>query len=171
MPANLSNIVAVEGIEEACQWLDEVSSIIATRAYVNGFDAAGEVLEAALWPLVPVDLREEVLKNRAHGGHGPLVSNLKREIEVDARGRGGLMEIGFGNLGHLALWLNDGHQIVKGGRLTNWKKKGTGRVTGFVQGTKFMQRAFDQSQARAIDAFVEGMKRTLKGVPGYSEAA
>jgi hypothetical protein len=169
--SNLSNIVAVDGIEEACQWLDEVSSIVATRAYVNGFDAAGEVLETALWPLVPVDLREEVLNNRAHGGHGALVANLKRDIEVDARGRGGIMEIGFGNLGHIALWLEYGHQIVQGGRLTNWKKKRTGQVTGFVPGTGFMRKAFDQSKDRAIDAFVEAVKRTLKGTPGYSEAA
>jgi len=156
-----NEFIEVEGIEEACQWLDDVSSILATRAYVNGLAAAAEVIEAELWPRVPVDLKAAL--NKAHGGKGALVTRLVRVIEVDPHGRGGLLEIGFGPLGHIALWLEYGHRMVG--------HKPTLKVLGEVQPHPFMRPAFDACADRAVEAFVDAVKSTLKSVPGYSEAA
>jgi hypothetical protein len=179
------DVISVQGIEEACEWLDGVSSIIATRAYVNGLDAAAEVMEAELWPRVPVDLRELVLANAAHGGKGALVTRITRDLEVDPRGRGGMVEIGFGSLGHIALWVEYGHRmmghkavLIKNGQVVISKK--TGRPVKIARGQKtlgevkphpFMRPSFDASKDRAIEAFIEGVVSTLKGTPGYSEAA
>lgn len=154
-----SEVITVEGLAETCSYLDGVSEIVATRCVVNGLDAAGEVMEAALWPLVPVDLRAAM--NAAHGGLGALSTRLTRTIEVDPRGRGGVMELGFGPLGHIALWVEYGHRIVKG-------KWDTGKMT---RAFGFMRRAFDASSEAAIEAYVNGVRATLKTVPGYSEAA
>ena len=58
--------IEVQGIAEVNRMLDEVSTIVAARAYTRGLDRAGKVIIAALWPRVPVDLK--AVMNKAHGG-------------------------------------------------------------------------------------------------------
>lgn len=157
-----TDFIEVEGIEETCQWLDGVASAIATRAYVNGLAAAGDVIESALWAHVPVDLKAAL--NKAHGGKGALVTRLTRVIEVDPHGRGGLLEVGFGPLGHIALWVEYGH-VMQG-------HKPELKVLGEVQPHPFMRPTLDACAERAIEAFVEAVKSTLKSATsGYSDAA
>jgi len=156
-------IISVEGIEETCRYLEEVAETVAIRGYVAGLDAAGEVFESALWPRVPIDLG--VLDNAAHGGKGALAANLRRSVDVDAHGRGGIVDVGFGQLGHIALWVEFGHnQVLRQGI------RGKAKILGFTPAHPFMRTAFDASKEQAIDAFIEGVKTALKTISGYTAA-
>ena len=169
-----SEIIEVEGIEEACQALDQVSRIVSTRGYTNGLAAAGDVFRAELLPRIPYNAL--AVANKAHGGKGALRVRVVRDVQVDAQGRGGVVEVGFGPLGHIANWVEWGHQIVDRGAM---RKKVKGKweatlqsVSGFVPPHPFMRPAFDAAQAKAIDAFVEAVKETLsQSTPGYEDAA
>ena len=157
-----SEVIAVEGIEDACKMLDGVGPIVATRGYLNGLAAAGDVMMSAVRQRVPVELG--AIKNAAHGGKGALANNLGKWIEVDARGRGGVVDVGFGALGHIALWVEYGHRL-----LGHKPKK---KVIGDVPAHPFMRPAFDACNQQAVDAFVDGVKGVMKeAVSGYSEEA
>ena len=158
-------LLEVEGLEDACKLLDQVPKIVAARGYVNGLSAAGDVMEAALWPRTPVDTIAAM--NKAHGGKGALVTRIVKDVELDANGRGGQVEVGFGPLGHIALWVEYGHNQVTGGRMG---KQGS-KVVGFTPAHPFMRPAFEASKDQAVDAFVEAVVETLRESPIHEDVA
>lgn len=163
--------IEVEGIAGVCAILDDIPKVVAARGYLAGLKAAGNVFESALWPRTPVD--QIAALNKAHGGKGALITRIVQDIEIDANGRGGVVDVGFGPLGHIALWVEYGHNQVTGGRLATIKNKaGKGKLVGFTPAHPFMRPAFDASAERAVDAFVVAVKQVLdREVAGYSEAA
>jgi hypothetical protein len=50
-----------------------------------------------------------------------------------------------------------GHNMVVGGRLFNWRKRGKGKHVGFVEGKPFVRPAWDESEAAAIAAIEESI--------------
>jgi hypothetical protein len=50
-----------------------------------------------------------------------------------------------------------GHNMVKGGRLFNWNKRGKGKHLGFVPGKPFVRPAWEESQDAAIKAIEESI--------------
>ena len=143
--------ITVTGIEEACAFLDSAPKIIVAQAFLRALEAAAKVDEAELWPRVPPDV--EAALGRAHGGRGMLVANLDHWIEMDSGSRGGHVSIGFGALGHIALWVEYGHSM-KG-----HKPKKT--PLGMVPPHPFVRPAFSASVERALEAFALQVRQVI----------
>lgn len=132
--------------------LDRAPRNIVAKGYLRALDAAGQVMVRALWPRVPVDLKAAM--NRAHAGKGALVGRLDAFIELDAQFRGGVVDVGFGDLGHIALWLEYGHRMVG-------HKPGKKQL-GDVPAIPFMRPAFDACNEQAVDAFAATLASVVK---------
>ncbi|HXI42061.1 MAG TPA: hypothetical protein VNH83_18915, partial [Bryobacteraceae bacterium] len=145
-------LITVTGIEEACAFLDSAPKIIVSQAFLRALEAAAKVIEAEIWPRVPQDV--EAALNQAHGGRGLLVANLDHWIEIDSQSRGGFVQIGFGPLGHIALWVEYGHSMT--GHLP--AKNPLGKP---VPAKPFMRQAFAASVDRALEAFVEQVMQVI----------
>jgi hypothetical protein len=144
--------MTVSGLDGVIKLLDEAPATVVSTAFVKAADAAGEVIVSALWPRTPIDIKAAM--NAAHGGKGALVTQLDHFVELDKQLRGVSLEIGFGSLGHLALWVEYGHRMVT-------HKPGRKQV-GDVPAHPFMRPAFDASAEAAIDAFGEALAEALR---------
>ena len=184
------DIFTIEGIEETCMMLQHAPALIASGAFLKALQAASNVIRDELEPRVPYD--PEATGNAAHGGllgafgqraSGPkgggyaLRENVTTDIVLDQQGRGGSLDIGFGSLGHIALWLEYGHDIVthfahkaeyvtKSGKVLR-SKWGDHKVVGHAAPNPFMRNATDASAERAIDAACDSLKKSMQeGIPG-----
>jgi hypothetical protein len=144
--------ITVSGLDESIKMLSDAPRDVVARGFLRAFEAAGDVIIGELWPRVPIDLKAAM--NAAHGGKGALVTQLDSFIELDSQFRGGTMEIGFGPLGHIALWNEYGHRMVG----HKPKKKEIGEVPAHP----FMRPAFDASAEAAIDAFANALTEYLR---------
>lgn len=151
--------ITITGLQETENMLATAPKNVVANSFLRALDAAGKVIEAEVWPRTPIELKAAV--NKAHGGKGALVGRLDNFIELDSQFRGGTIEIGFGPLGHIALWVEYGHRQVTGGRLTK-EGKGPGRLVGTVEPHPFMRPAFDASADAAIDAFASSLDASLR---------
>lgn len=166
-------IISISGVEETVEMLKRAPKQIVASAFVKALDAAGEVVVRELWPRVPIDLKAAM--NKAHAGKGPLVGRLDKWVELDSQLRGGSVDIGFGDLWHIALWYEYGHRTTghkasKSPRMT-WKQhvQSTEKVT---PASHMMSNACEASAQKAIDVFSETLSISLKeGIPGVPTGA
>jgi hypothetical protein len=169
-------LITITGAQEVMRMLEAAPKALVARSFLKALDAAGQVVVSELWPRVPIDIKAAM--NKAHGGshtpkrsktassvQGPLVGKLDAFITLDSQFRGGVVEIGFGGLGHIANWVEYGHRIMgrkpQGGK----RKKGVrreGEYLGDVPAHPFMRPAAMASADRAIEAFGEVIAATLK---------
>lgn len=148
----------ITGVEEVQQMLRDAPRNVVARAFLKGFEAAAEPIEAELEIRTPV--REATLWNdesfsefRQQTG-GDLKAALMHETTLDASFRGGSLEVGFGKQGHVALWVEMGHRMVG-------HKPGK-KLLGNVPAHPFMTPAADASADAAIDAFANVLVATLR---------
>lgn len=147
-------LITVTGHDEVLRMLDRAPKVIVASAFVRGLAAAGEAVESALWPLVPIDQIASL--NRSHGGKGALVTRLVMDVQLDADARGGTVDVGFGPLGHIALWVEYGHRMI--GHKPGKKESSHSPIPAHP----FMRRAADASAETAIDAFARELEKTLR---------
>jgi hypothetical protein len=144
----------IEGIEETARMLEQAPRQVVVSGYTKALEASAEVVMAELWPRVPINAKAAM--GAAHGGHGALVTGLDYDIFIDPQARGGVAEVGFGNLGHIALWVEYGHRRVGHG-----KSKKARKELGEVPAYPFMRPAIEASAEAAIDAFAGSLAETV----------
>lgn len=133
--------------------LTEAPKIIVATAYVKAMTAAVRIIEGALWELCPEREENARDEDKIH-----VRESIMDMIEIDSRFRGAAAAIGFGNMSHVALWLEYGHRMV--GHLPNKKQLGT------VAPHPFIRRAFDESADAAIAAFANVLESELRNIYG-----
>jgi HK97 gp10 family phage protein len=147
-------LIRIDGITETVQLLEQAPKNVVARGFLKALDAAGQVIVSEVWPRTPLNLKAAV--NAKHAGKGALVGKLDAFIELDSQFRGGTVDVGFGDLGHIALWVEYGHRMVGHGR------RGKGKVLGNVKPHPFMRPAFEAAGDRAIEAFATSLEATLR---------
>jgi Bacteriophage HK97-gp10, putative tail-component len=119
----------------------------------------GEVVQAAIIERAPV--RTEGLGgNSGNPAYDLPPGALKSDIEVhvtkDKETNSFAVYIEPGKYTKfVATMVEYGHNMVKGGRLFNWNKRGKGKHLGFVEAKPFVRPAWEESQAAAIAAVEE----------------
>lgn len=170
--------IQVSGIEETCRNLSELVDAVKIGALTKGLAAGAEVIEREVWRRTPIDMKAAM--NSAHGGKGiPLAAKLQYDIVVDSRGRGGVASIHFGDLGHIALWVEYGHQQVshatgkvkamttnkRGKQVRRWRLLGK-EVIGQVRPRPFMRPASAAVADQAVEAFWNAVQQVLSEYSG-----
>ncbi|MGA2270327.1 MAG: hypothetical protein ABSH44_17785 [Bryobacteraceae bacterium] len=165
MPDEFS--IQISGIEETCAWLDTVPQYV-----VKG--AVGKALTAACVPIFrALDARTPIMVDgsvKHDPPPGALKAHLKTDIAIDANGRGGKAQVGYGNLGYIARFLEYGHRLVAHGakwsdRMRNYEGKLLG--SGSVAANPFMRLAAAESSEAAIEAFGTSLQESMQaGIPG-----
>ena len=95
---------------------------------------------------------------------------LKNDVIVTTprKTTGPLVIVDFGKYTRrVALWVEYGHRLVRGGYLkvlANGKTRGRGEEVGAVQPHPFVRPAFEASSQRAVDAVTESIKQSLDKV-------
>jgi hypothetical protein len=144
--------VKTSGLAEADIMLRRAPADLVSAGFEKALAAACEVLKEEIRPRTPSD--PEAVDNPAHGGEGALVDHLDSFIELNDGLTGGTGEVGFGDLGHVALWNEFEHREVG-------HRPGRAQL-GTTQPKPFMRPAFDAAESRAIDAFADSLIETIK---------
>jgi len=139
----------------------ELDGATGERILRKALRAGGEVVQAAIVERAPV--RTEGLGgNSANPAYDLPAGALKSDIEVhvtkDKETNSFAVYIGSGKYTKFVATLQEyGHNMVSGGRLFNWRKRGKGRHLGFVPARPFVRPAWDESQDAAIEAIEESI--------------
>lgn len=120
--------------------------------------AIGKGLTAACVPVVQaLDAHTPVLA-------GSLKEHLMSDVALDANGRGGDAQIGYGKQGYVARMVEYGHRMVG----HKPKKEDTGKI---VAAHPFMRPAAAESGEAAIEAFGKSLEESMAaGIPGVKVA-
>jgi hypothetical protein len=139
----------------------ELDGAIGERIIRKALRAGGEVVQAAITERAPV--RTDGLGgNSGNPAYDLPPGALKSDIEVhvtkDKEKGSFAVYIEPGAFTKpVATWLEYGHNMVKGGRLFNWNKRGKGKHLGFVPAHPFVRPGWDESQDAAIKAIEESI--------------
>jgi hypothetical protein len=138
--------ITVTGLAETQLALKNYARIELATAYVKALKAGLDVLAAELYTRVP---SHRATADEAEGGKvlKQLKDSIVSEVILSDKLDGGEGKVGFGNLGYIALWVEFGHRLVRGGRLNSKKGAGAGKLIGFVQPHPFMRPAFEAARA------------------------
>jgi hypothetical protein len=123
--------------------------------------AGGEIVQAAISERAPV-------RTKGLGGNsgnpaydlppGALKSDIRVNVTKDKESNSFAVYIEPGKYTKFVATLQEyGHNMVVGGRLFNWRKRGKGKHVGFVEGKPFVRPAWDESEAAAIAAIEESI--------------
>ncbi len=149
MPDEFS--ITISGIEETCAWLTAAPANIAKGAIGKALTAACVPVVQALDAHTPVDA-------------GGLKEHLMSDVALDANGRGGDAQIGYGKQGYVARMVEYGHRMVG----HKPKKEDTGKI---VVAHPFMRPAAAESGEAAIEAFGKSLEESMAaGIPGVKAA-
>lgn len=92
---------------------------------------------------------------------------LKHDVVLRKEGKALAYDVRFGaETAHVARFVDEGHRIVIGGRSSLSKKtgktRGKGRQVGFVTGSGFFRRAFDESTQKASEVVEATIKTQIE---------
>jgi HK97 gp10 family phage protein len=142
---------SISGIEETVESLSQLPTRLVRGVY-------GKALTAAVLPVV------EALEPRIPVEHGDLKEALASDIAIDADGKGGVAQIGFGKEGWKARLVEFGHRMIG--------HKPERKDLGEVQQHPFMRPAAAVSAEASIDAFSASLKQSVdEGIPGMERIA
>jgi hypothetical protein len=139
----------VEGIDEVIAMLDQAPRVIVAGAFFKALQAGATVMGAELSIRTP---KNEISPDTAN----QLTESQVTEILLDSNGLGGTVEIGFGNQGHVALWVEYGHRMVG-------HKPGK-KLLGQVAAMPFMRPTVDACNDAVIDAFTDSLEQSFKSL-------
>jgi len=143
--------IDISGIEETCAWLTAAPANIAKGAI-------GKALTAACVPVV------QALEAHTPVLTGSLEEHLISDVALDANGRGGQAQVGYGKQGYIARMVEYGHRQVG-----HKPKKADGGKP--VAAHPFMRPAAAESGEAAIEAFGKSLQESLReGIPGVKVA-
>jgi hypothetical protein len=123
--------------------------------------AGGEVVQAAIVERAP-ERTEGLGGNSDNPAYDLPVGALKSDVEIhvgrDKKTNSFAVFIGPGRYTKfVATMVEYGHNMVRGGRLFNWNKRGKGKHLGFVAAHPFVRPAFESSQDEAIEAIEQSI--------------
>jgi hypothetical protein len=139
--------ITVRGIPEVQRSLAAFPRQLVMSTFAKALGRAAAVFEAELSARVP-----EGMDTTSSENYGTLLDNLCDEITIDAQGRGGKLQVGFGRKGMVALWVEYGHRMV-----SHSKKE-----LGTVQPHPFMRPAFEAAADRAVDVFIDSVREYMQ---------
>ena len=142
--------VTVRGIDEVQRLLNELPQIVVAKAFLDGLQAARAVMVTALIANTPE--RED--SNTRPDDQSPLNESVVAQVTLDGQLRGGSVRVGFGRMGHVALWVEKGHAKV--GHKPDKKELG-----GYTKANHFMARTIDEVYEEAVAAFGGGIEAAL----------
>lgn len=149
--------ITVEGLSETMEMLSAAPKHIVVAGFAKALKAGADVIAAELAARTPErdegDRNEEV---------GHLMDNIVIQVQVDPNGQGGIASVGFGKLGHIAMWVEYGHRLL--GHKPNKKEIGT------VQPHPFMRPAAAASSDAAVAAFSSSLEATVNAEYGRKVA-
>lgn len=143
-------VVTITGLEDVQRMLAEAPRDVVARGYLKALQAGANVIADEVEIHTPVKAEDT-------GGlldKGVLRESLMIAIELDAQFRGGIAKVGFGKNGHVALWVEYGHNMVG-------HKPGK-KPSGVVPAHPFMRPAADTKANAAIDAFATSLAQTVR---------
>src|SRR4051794_31704975 len=126
--------ITVSGIDDVCKELSELPKSITKNVFARA-------LAAAAVPVV------QALRARCPVATGELRDHITTDIQIHAEGKGGTAQVGFGNEGYKARFIEYGHRIV--GHAPNHKELGA------VESKPFMRPATVASAEASITEFAE----------------
>lgn len=146
--------ITVRGIPEVQSNLRALPKLLVMECFSKGLHAAAQVMESAVRVRLPYDRTASSVEE-----YGLLLNDLVSIVTIDTNGNGGQVQITFRKKAMVALWVEYGHRLVRGGRLASKKNKsGKGTVIGQVPPHPFLRPAFEAAADAAIDAFVAAVQ-------------
>ena len=133
--------ITVKGVEDTCKGLDQLPRSMVKHAFAKALAAAS----------VPV---VRALQARTPKLTGDLVEHITTEISIDAQGRGGRADTGFGKEGWKARLVEYGHRMVG--------HKPDRKEIGLVAAHVFMAPATSDSADAAVEAFDESLRDSVE---------
>lgn len=147
----------MDGLEQLQGKLKLMREAAEGEAARQGVTAGGNVIRDAMRSEAPV-LDEKTAHSTALEP-GALKADISTRVE---KNKDGLITAFIGpgkRTSHVALWVERGHLLVKGGQLpwTNGKRKrsGAGRAVMHVPAHPFLRPAYDGSRRAALQEFAE----------------
>jgi HK97 gp10 family phage protein len=158
---NMADLVRVEGLDGVKAALDKFDAKVQDHAMRTGLRAAGAVMQGAVGAAAPV------LDERTAGSNALPVGALKSDITLQVTRKDGVLMaiVQPGKLTYyVARWVEYGHMLVKGGRLSmkRGKLQGSGKTIGHVPAHPFIRPAFDATVGTSVQAFAAALKEDLK---------
>jgi hypothetical protein len=149
MPDEFS--IQISGIEETCAMLTMAPAHIAKAAYARALTAACQPVVVALRVNTPIVT-------------GDLLKHLMTDVALDADGRGGVAQVGYGKLGYIARFVEYGHRQIAHGHSHK-------AIDAPVAANPFMRLSAAQSLDAALEAAVNSLKESFaEGIPGIPAA-
>lgn len=137
--------ITVRGIPEVQRNLAAFPQLLVMQCLLKAVSRAAAVIEEELAARTPED--EDA---RSTEEYGLLIENLMSVVTVDENGQGARASIGFGKKGFIALFVEYGHRLVRGGN-----------QYGSVAPHPFMRAAFEAAAEKAVDVFIEEVRNYL----------
>jgi hypothetical protein len=142
--------IKIEGLDDVMRSFDQIPKKIVARAFFKALQASGYVIEKEVLIRTPVrsrlyfkgTLMESMLPMR---GSGALRAAITTVVTLDSKSRGGYLEVGFGELGYIARFVEYGHRLVT----HRPGKKEIGQVPPYP----FMRPALEAATEIALDTF------------------
>ena len=137
--------ITVKGVEDTCKGLDQLPRSMVKHAFAKALAATS----------VPV---VRALQARTPKLTGDLVEHITTEISIDAQGRGGRADTGFGKEGWKARLVEYGHRMVG--------HKPDKKEVGVVAPHPFMGPATVDAAEASVEAFDESLQDSIEaGIP------
>lgn len=153
------------GLKELDAKLSALKTTEAHRIIKQGLLDGGEVIQAAVQGLAPE-------RPQLPSGTALPVGALARDIELhfgkDEAGLPAAIVSPGKYTAYAARWVEYGHRLVKGGRLSmrRGKMRGSGQQIGEVPAHPFLRPGFEESQQEAVEVTVQsiasGIDRAMK---------
>jgi HK97 gp10 family phage protein len=146
--------ITFEGMDKFNSNMMTLSGPTAELVARRAMRAGGRVIQAAITEAAPV--RPDLPSGTALPP-GALKSDIELHVVKERDGSISAIIAPGKQTSHQARWVEYGHKLVRGGRLTNWGKPGKGQEVGFVEAHPFIRPAFEASEAAALAAAEESV--------------
>jgi len=148
--------------------LSQAPKLIAKNAFARGLAAACVPVANLLEEMSPI-MEDGSIHHRPPPG--ALKAHVVTDVAIDAEGRGGVAQVGFGRWGFVARMVEYGHQMLP--HFSTKGKAKSGRISMNlskpVPAIPFMRPAAAGSGEDAIDAFAGSVAETFReGIPGLT---
>lgn len=146
----MGSFVTITGLSEVQAMLRDAPKNIVALGFIRAVSAGANVIADEVELHTPVKAQDT-------GGlldKGELRESLMIDFSMDSQLRWAAAQVGFGKNGHVALWVEYGHQMV--GHAPGKKARGQ------VAAQPFMRPAADASADAAIEAVTRSLSDTVR---------
>ena len=154
--------IEITGIEEMVADLQALPKTIVTKCFGQALAAAERVITPAVKAATPVD---KALLATHRIAPGALRAAVESRVEVDTGARGGQVTVDWGDLSHIAGFVEYGHRQVTGGYShvdKSGRTHGPGREVGQVPPHPFARPVMARISEEAVEAFATGLGEAIE---------